>query len=112
MRLITAIIQPDKLDDVIEAVTGAGARGLTVTEVRGFGQQYGQLTASARARREAVLLAKTRVDVVVSDEQAGAVTAAVAKCAHTGSIGDGKIWVADVDSVVRVRTGERDRDAV
>ena len=59
-----------------------------------------------------MLLAKTRVDVVVSDEQAEAVTAAVAKCAHTGSIGDGKIWVADVDSVVRVRTGERDRDAV
>ena len=112
MRLITAIIQPDKLDDVIEAVTGEGARGLTVTEVRGFGQQYGHLPAAARAGQQAVLLVKVRVDVVVSDEHAQAVTAAIAKGAHTGSVGDGKIWVADVDSVVRVRTGERDHDAV
>ena len=112
MRLITAIIQPDKLDDVIEAVTGAGARGLTVTEVRGFGQQYGHVPAAVPAGQQAVLLAKVRVDVVVSDEHAQAVTAAITKVAHTGAIGDGKIWVADVDSVVRVRTGERDRDAV
>lgn len=112
MRLITAIIQPDKLGEVIESVTDQGAHGLTVTEVRGFGQQYGHLTAAARASQQAVLLPKVRVDVVVSDEAARAVTAAIAKCAHTGSIGDGKIWVADVDSVVRVRTGERDRDAV
>jgi nitrogen regulatory protein PII len=112
MRLITAIIQPEKLDDVIRAATGEGARGLTVTEVRGFGEQYGHPTAAARAGHEAVLLAKIRVDIVVSDEAAQAVTTAIAKSAHTGLIGDGKIWVADVDSVVRVRTGERDRDAV
>jgi len=112
MRLITAIIQPDKLDEVIGAVTSEGARGLTATEVRGFGEQYGHLTAGARAGHEAVLLPKIRVDIVVSDENARVVTAAIVKTAHTGSIGDGKIWVADVDSVVRVRTGERDRDAV
>jgi nitrogen regulatory protein PII len=112
MRLITAIIQPDKLDAIIEAVTSEGARGLTVTEVRGFGEQYGHLTDAARAEYPAVLLPKIRIDTVVSDENARAVTAAIAKAAHTGSIGDGKIWVADVDSVVRVRTGERDRDAV
>jgi nitrogen regulatory protein P-II 1 len=112
MKLISAIIKPDKLDEVIQAVTKEGTHGLTMTDVRGFGQQYGHLTGSARAGRQAVLLPKVRVEVIVLDDDAAAVAAAIAKSAQTGSIGDGKIWVVPVDSVLRVRTGERDRDAL
>lgn len=112
MKLITAIIKPDKLDQIIQAVTEEGASGLTMTDVHGFGQQYGHLTASTRAGRQAVLLPKVRVEVLVLDDDAAAVAAAIAKCAHTGSVGDGKIWIAPVDSVLRVRTGERDREAI
>ena len=111
MKLITAVVRPGKLDDVMDAVSGAGARGLTVTEVRGFGQQYGHMEPGA-ADRNALVLPKLRVDVLVQDESAGPVTDAIAKSVGTGAIGDGKIWVCPVDSVLRVRTGERDRDAV
>ncbi len=120
MKLITAIIKPEKLDELIGVITDLGARGLTVTDVRGFGQQYGQLAAS-RAYGEAasvtgdikaVLLPKVRLDVVVLDDDADAMAEAMAKQARTGGIGDGKIWMATVDSAIRVRTGERGRDAV
>lgn len=112
MKLITAIVKPEKLDDVTRAVTDAGGRGLTVTEVRGFGQQYGHLTAVQPADREILVLRKLRIDVVVQDQAAGPVADAIAKSVNTGTIGDGKIWVSPVDSVLRVRTGERDRNAV
>ena len=112
MKLITAIVKPDKLDDVTRAVTSAGAGGLTVTEVQGFGQQYGHLSAVRPADREILVLPKLRIDVVVQDEAAGPVADAIAKSVNTGAIGDGKIWVSPVDSVLRVRTGERDRNAV
>jgi nitrogen regulatory protein PII len=112
VRLITAIVKPDKLDDVMRAVTGAGAGGLTVTEVRGFGQQYGHLGAVRPADREILVLPKLRIDIVVQDQAAGPVADAIAKSVNTGTIGDGKIWVCPVDSVLRVRTGERDRNAV
>jgi len=113
MKLITAIVRPGKLDDVMRAATEAGARGLTATEVRGFGQQYGHLEPSVRQVEPKVLvLPKLRVDVVVPDEIAESVVSAIAKSVSTGTIGDGKIWVSDVDSVLRVRTGERGRDAV
>jgi nitrogen regulatory protein PII len=111
MKVITAIVQPDKLDDVIRAVTGAGARGLTATEVMGFGQQYGRVGPAAQADLSALVLPKVRVDVVVHDEVAEAITDAIAKSVNTGSIGDGKIWTCAVESVLRVRTGERDNDA-
>jgi nitrogen regulatory protein PII len=117
MKLLTAIIRPDKIDDVIQAVIDGGARGLTVTEVRGFGRQYGQL-AGARAAaggtmlRQAALLPKIRVDVVVAADDADAVVGAIAKCAGSDTIGDGKIWITPVDGVLRVRTGERDHDAL
>lgn len=108
VKLITAIVKPERLDDVTLAVTGAGARGMTVTEVRGFGQQYGYQAAVHPADRPILMLPKLRVDVIVADEAAGPVADAIAKSVNTGTIGDGKIWVCPVDSVLRVRTGERD----
>ncbi len=112
MKLVTAVIRPEKLDELMRAVTDAGARGLTVTEVRGFGQQYGYREAVEGANQRALVLPKLRVDAVVQDEAAGPVADAIAKSVNTGTIGDGKIWICDVESVLRVRTGERDRDAV
>jgi nitrogen regulatory protein PII len=117
MKLITAIVQPDRLDDLIQSVIDNGAHGITVTEARGFGRQYGQLAAGSGAAgqasdRQAALLPKIRLEIVAGDDAAETVVEAIAKCANTGTIGDGKIWVTPVDSVLRVRTGERDGDAV
>ena len=102
---------------------GNGGRGLTVTEVRGFGRQLGQLPAAGRAdaaappsdppaSRKGVLLPKVRLEILVLDDDADAMTEAIGKHARTGAIGDGKTWVTTVDSILRVRTGERGRDAV
>ena len=118
MKLITAIVRPEKLDELVSALVDHGVRGLTVTDVRGFGQQYGHLINSAARAvgpdggRMAVLLAKVRLDLVVRDDDAETIAEVIAKHARTGSIGDGKIWVTPVDSALRVRTGERDRAAV
>ena len=111
MKLITAIVKPDVTDDLVLAVTAAGARGLTATEVIGFGQQYGHGGAVGSAAG-AALLPKVRVDIVVQNDDVDAVIGAIAKCANTGTIGDGKIWVSPVDGVLRVRTGERDNSAI
>jgi nitrogen regulatory protein P-II 1 len=118
MKMITAIVRPEKLDELIAALIDQGVRGLTVTEVRGFGQQYGgRVGAATRAAGPVgacapVLLVKARLDIVVLDDDAEAVVEAIAKQARTGTIGDGKIWVTTVGSALRVRTGERDRAAV
>ncbi len=121
MKLITAIIKPEKLDDLIDLISGHGAHGLTVTDVRGFGQQYGQHAAgkadgeaagAAGDRKAAVLLPKIRLDVVVHDDEAEAMADAMAKHVRTGTIGDGKIWIATVDNAMRIRTGEWGRGAV
>ena len=112
MKLVTAVIRPEKLEDVTQAVIDVGARGMTVAEVRGFGQQYGQVPEAYPADRASLLLHKLRIDVVVSDQEAGLVADAIAKSVRTGAVGDGKIWVCPVDAALRVRTGERDRDAV
>jgi nitrogen regulatory protein PII len=109
MKLITAVIKPDIVDDVVMAVTEAGARGLTAAEVIGFGQQYGHGNPPGST---AVLLPKVRIDIVAKDADAERITTAIAKRANTGVIGDGKIWVSTVDSVLRVRTGERDASAL
>jgi len=85
---------------------------MTVTEVRGFGQQYGHVPGACPAGRAAFLLPKLRIDVVVQDQEAVVMADAIAKSVRTGAIGDGKIWVCPVDAALRVRTGERDRDAV
>ena len=118
MKLITAIIRPEKLDELIPALTDHGVRGLTVTDVRGFGRQYGRLISTAArvtgpdGGHMAVLLAKVRLDLVVLDDDAEAIVDVIAKHARTETLGDGKIWVTPVDSALRVRTGERDRAAI
>jgi len=112
VKLITAVIGKGKLDEATRAVINAGARGMTVTEVRGFGQQYGHVPEAYPAERASLLLPKLRIEVVVQDQEAVAMTDAIAKSVRTGDIGDGKIWVCRVDSALRVRTGERDQDAV
>jgi nitrogen regulatory protein PII len=112
MKLITAVVKPDKLDEVVRAVSYAGAHGLTVTEVRGFGQQYGHLTGADTAISQALVLPKLRVEVLVSDESAEPVTEAIAKSVTTHAIGDGKIWICPVEGALRVRTGERDAAAI
>jgi nitrogen regulatory protein P-II 1 len=122
MKLITAIVRPEKLDEVIDAVLGNGGRGLTVTEIRGFGRQFGERAARAVSAdlaadgllplHRAVLLTKMRLELLVLDADVEPLVDAIAKHARTEVIGDGKIWVSPVDSVLRVRTGERDRVAV
>ena len=118
MKLITAIVRPEKLDELVPALIDHGVHGLTVTDVRGFGQQYGRLAGAASrvtgrpGEHIAVLLAKVRLDLVALDDDAETIVKVIAKHARTETIGDGKIWVTPVDGAVRVRTGERDRAAV
>jgi nitrogen regulatory protein PII len=111
MKLITAIVRPDKLDELIGTLVDNRAHGLTVTEVRGFGRQFGQLAAGAGLSR-VTLLHKIRLDIVALDDDVEALVEAIAKHARTERIGDGKIWVTPVDGALRVRTGERDRAAI
>lgn len=117
MKLITAIIRSEKLDELIATLADHRAQGLTVSEVRGFGRQFGQPAAGPNelglpGDRKAALLPKIRLDIVALDDEAETLVEAIAKHARTNTIGDGKIWVTTVDSVLRVRTGERDRAAV
>jgi nitrogen regulatory protein P-II 1 len=116
MKLITAIFRAEKLNDVIEALTDHRVHGVTVTEVRGFGRQLGQpspgIDPDLGLPRSVALLPKVRLDLVVPDDDADALAEVVAKHARTGMIGDGKIWVSDVGSVQRVRTGDRDLAAL
>ncbi len=116
MKLITAVIRPEKLNEVIDALMDHRVHGLTVTEVRGFGRQFGQpasgIDPDLGLPRSVALLPKVRLDLVVLDDDADALAEVVAKHARTGVIGDGKLWVSDVGSVLRVRTGERDIAAI
>ena len=112
MKLVTAIVKLDKLDEVVHAVAAAGGRGLTATEVRGFGQEYGHHAGDRPADTTVLVLPKLRIEVLTSDELAWPVTEAIAKAVSTGAIGDGKIWISPVDGALRVRTGERDLAAL
>jgi nitrogen regulatory protein P-II 1 len=116
MKLITAIIRAEKLNEVTEALMDHRVHGLTVTEVRGFGRQFGQpapgIDPDLGLPRSVALLPKVRLDLVVPDGEADALAEVVAKQAWTGVIGDGKIWVSEVGSVLRVRTGDRDLAAL
>jgi nitrogen regulatory protein P-II 1 len=112
MKLITAIVRPETLDEVAKTVTNHGERGMTATEVLGFGQQHGHLGADWHDDDDAVLLPKARVDIVVTDDMADDLLAAIVKSAWTGQIGDGKIWVTPVESVIRVRTNEQNGNAI
>ncbi len=110
MKLVTAIIKPFKLEEVKLALENLGIQGLTVSEVSGFGRQRGHTEVYRGAEYTVDLVPKVRVEVLVHD--AGKVVDAVVEAARTGKIGDGKVWVTEVETVVRVRTGERDDDAV
>ncbi|MGF1430643.1 P-II family nitrogen regulator [Kitasatospora sp. LaBMicrA B282] len=112
MKLITAVLKPYKLDDVKSALHELGVRGLTVTEVSGYGRQHGHTEVYRGAEYRVDLVPKVRLEVVVADDDAEAVIEAVLQAARTGKIGDGKVWVVPVDTLVRVRTGERGPDAV
>ncbi|EKV26840.1 Nitrogen regulatory protein P-II [Caenispirillum salinarum AK4] len=112
MKLVTAIIKPFRLDDVREALLDLGLQGLTVTEVRGFGRQKGQTEVYRGAEYEVSFLPKVKVEVAVEDDLEDKVIEAVREAAHTGKIGDGKIFVTEVARTVRIRTGEKDMDAV
>ncbi|MGO9924849.1 MAG: P-II family nitrogen regulator [Mycobacterium sp.] len=112
MKLVTAIVKPFTLDDVRHAVESAGVLGMTVTEVQGYGRQRGHTEVYRGAEYAVEFVPKVRVDVLVDDEFAERVIEAIVSVARTGKIGDGKVWVSSVDTVVRIRTGERNHDAL
>ena len=112
MKLVTAIIKPFKLDDAKEALAALGIAGLTVSEVQGYGRQKGHTEVYRGAEYTVDFVPKVRIEVIVEDFDTDKVVEAVVAAARTGKIGDGKVWVTTVESVVRVRTGERDLDAV
>jgi nitrogen regulatory protein P-II 2 len=112
MKLIMAIIKPFKLDDVREALTPLGVQGLTVSEVKGFGRQKGQTEIYRGAEYHVSFLPKIKIEVVVPDDLADQVIEAISKAAHTGKIGDGKIFVLDIERAMRIRTGEVDSEAL
>jgi nitrogen regulatory protein P-II 1 len=112
MKLITAIIKPFKLQDVREALSGAGIEGMTVTEVKGFGRQKGHAEIYRGSEYTVDFLPKVKVEIIVSDALAAKTVETIVKSAHTGKIGDGKIFVQPLEEVVRVRTGERGEAAL
>jgi len=106
MKLVTAVIQPHRLDDVKAALESAGVRGMTVSEASGYGRQRGHTEVYRGAEYQVDLIPKVRVEVLVADVDALNVTETIVKAAQTGKIGDGKVWVVPVEDVARVRTGE------
>jgi len=112
MKLITAIIKPSRLDPVLEALKDAGVGGLTVSEVRGFGRQKGKTEVYRGAEYEVKLLPKVKIEIAAPEAIVEKAVDAIAAAAKTGKIGDGKIWVSDLDVVRRIRTGETGQAAV
>jgi len=112
MKLVTAIIKPFKLDDVRAALSEIGISGMTVTEVKGFGRQRGHTELYSGAEYVVDFVPKTRVEVAVRSEILDQVVEAIVKAARTGKVGDGKIFVSEIDRVIRIRTGESDDQAL
>jgi nitrogen regulatory protein P-II 1 len=112
MKLITAILKPFKLDEVKDALQAAGVTGMTVSEASGFGRQRGHTEVYRGAEYTVDLVPKVRLEVLADDNDAASIVDVIVKAASTGSIGDGKVWTTPVDSIVRVRTGERGTDAI
>jgi nitrogen regulatory protein P-II 2 len=112
MKLVMAIIKPFKLDEVREALTALGLQGLTVSEVKGFGRQKGQTEIYRGAEYSVSFLPKVKIEVAVGDDLLDQVVEAIQKSANTGRIGDGKIFVLEVGQAVRIRTGEKDAEAL
>ena len=112
MKLVTAIIKPFKLDDVRETLSEIGVKGITVTEVKGFGRQKGHTELYRGAEYVVDFLPKVKIEVAVADDLAEQVIESITKAANTGKIGDGKIFVYDVSQAIRIRTGESGEDAL
>jgi len=112
MKLVTAIVKPFKLDDVRSALSDVGVQGVTVTEVKGFGRQKGHTELYRGAEYVVDFLPKVKLEIAVSDELVDVVIEAITASANTGKIGDGKIFVANLEQIVRIRTGETGNDAV
>jgi nitrogen regulatory protein P-II 2 len=112
MKFITAIIKPFKLDDVRESLSEIGVQGITVTEVKGFGRQKGHTELYRGAEYVVDFLPKVKIDVAIADDQLDRVIEAITKAANTGKIGDGKIFVVNLEQAIRIRTGETDTDAI
>jgi nitrogen regulatory protein P-II 1 len=112
MKLVTAVVKPHKWEDVRVALEAVGVTGMTVSEVSGYGRQKGHTEVYRGAEYDIALVPKVRLEIVVDDGDADAVVSAITTSAQTGRIGDGKVWVVPVESVIRVRTGERDGAAV
>jgi nitrogen regulatory protein P-II 2 len=112
MKLITAVIKPFKLDTVREALTPLGVEGMTVSEVRGFGRQKGQPEIYRGAEYTVSFLPKVKIEIAVLDSMVDRIVEAIQTSAHTGNIGDGKIFVCDLENAIRIRTGETDANAI
>jgi len=112
MKWITAVIKPFTLDDVREALAEAGVQGMTVTEVKGFGRQHGHTELYRGAEYVVDFLPKLKIEVAAADDQAERVIEAISSAARTGKVGDGKIFVSDLEQVIRIRTQEVDADAL
>jgi len=112
MKLITAIVKPFKLEDIKVALESLGLHGMTVSEASGYGRQRGHTEVYRGAEYTVDLVPKVRIEVLVDDADADSVVTAIVDAANTGRIGDGKVWVVPVDSVVRVRTGEKGSEAL
>jgi nitrogen regulatory protein P-II 1 len=112
MKLVVAVLKPFKLDDVKEALKDLGVQGMTLTEAQGFGRQRGHTEVYRGAEYEVDFVPKIRLEVLVDDSQSEDVVDTIVRTAATGKIGDGKVWVVPVDTIIRVRTGERGTDAL
>jgi nitrogen regulatory protein P-II 1 len=112
MKLVTAVIKPHRWDEVREALETFGIAGMTVTEVSGYGRQKGHTEVYRGAEYDIALVPKLRVEIVTDDGDVDDIVGIIVKTAQTGRIGDGKVWVTPVDTVVRVRTGDRDAAAL
>ena len=112
MKMIVAVIKPSRLDAVLDAVTEAGASGMTVTDVRGYGRQRGKTEVYRGAEYEVKLLPKVKLEIAVPDDMVESIVEAVARTANTGKIGDGKVFVMDLEQALRIRTGDKDAAAI
>ncbi len=112
MKFVMAVIKPHKLDAVREALATTGVEGMTVSEVKGYGRQRGQTEIYRGAEYQVHFLPKVKIEIAVTDDKAAEVVEAIKGAANTGKIGDGKVFVYDLDSAVRIRTGEQDNDAL
>ncbi len=112
MKKVEAVIKPFKLDEVKEALSGAGVQGITVSEVKGFGRQRGHTELYRGAEYVVDFLPKVKLEIIIKDDQLDQVVEAIGSAAKTGRIGDGKIFVADVNEVIRIRTGEKGESAL